>query len=299
MKESGVLRKYMLIILSGVLWGTIGMFIKILYEKGSSSEYTTFLRMFFGFLLLFLITLIKEGAGAFVISRRMLLSCVLLGVVSMSLNNLCYTNAVDRLGMSLAAAMLYMAPVFTAVESKLLFHEKIGPKKTIALAVNVAGCVLAATGGRLSAISVSAAGLLFGLGAALAYSTQTIFGRMATDEGSPFVVATYNFFFAAAFTLIAARPWTTTDRLFDPEILLWGFLFGLIPTTIAYLLFYTGIQGLTESSKVPVLCSVELVAAAALGVAIFDEHLTAASIAGMAMILFSIILTSGIKKCDI
>ena len=299
MKESSLLRKYILIILSGVLWGTIGMFIKILYAKGSSSEYTTFLRMFFGFLLLFLITLIKEGARAFLISRRTLLSCALLGIVSMSINNLCYTNAVNRLGMSLAAAMLYMAPVFTAVESKALFHEVIGPKKTLALAVNVAGCALAATGGSLSGVSVSAAGLLFGLGAALAYSTQTIFGRMATDEGSPFVVATYNFFFAAAFTLIAARPWTTTDRLLDPEILLWGFLFGLIPTAIAYLLFYTGIQGLTESSKVPVLCSVELVAAAALGVIIFDERLTAASTAGMAMILFSIILTSGIKKCDI
>lgn len=298
MKKNVVYRKYILIILSGVLWGTIGMFIKILYAKGSSSEYTTFLRMFFGFLLLFLITLIKEGAGAFAISRRMLFSCVLLGVVSMSINNLCYTNAVNRLGMSLAAAMLYMAPVFTAVESKLLFREKIGPKKTLALAVNVAGCMLAATGGNFSGISVSAAGLLFGLGAALAYSTQTIFGRLATDEGSPFVVATYNFFFAAAFTLIAARPWTTTDSLFDPEILLWGFLFGLIPTTIAYILFYSGIQGLTESSKVPVLCSVELVAAAALGVIIFDEHLTFASVAGMAMILFSIVLTSGIKICD-
>ena len=298
MKKNEVYRKYILIILSGVLWGTIGMFIKILDAKGSSSEYTTFLRMFFGFLLLFLITLIKEGAGAFAISRRMLFSCVLLGVVSMSINNLCYTNAVNRLGMSLAAAMLYMAPVFTAVESKLLFREKIGPKKTLALAVNVAGCMLAATGGNFSGISVSAAGLLFGLGAALAYSTQTIFGRLATDEGSPFVVATYNFFFAAAFTLIAARPWTTTDRLFDPGILLWGFLFGLIPTTIAYILFYSGIQGLTESSKVPVLCSVELVAAAALGVIIFDEHLTFASVAGMAMILFSIVLTSGIKICD-
>ena len=34
MKESGVLKKYMLIILSGVLWGTIGMFIKILHAKG-------------------------------------------------------------------------------------------------------------------------------------------------------------------------------------------------------------------------------------------------------------------------
>ena len=56
---------------------------------------------------------------------------------------------------------------------------------------------------------------------------------LAADEGSPFVVATYYFFFATVFTLAAARPWTIVNDLFDKDILLWGFLFGLIPATIA------------------------------------------------------------------
>ena len=73
-----------------------------------------------------------------------------------------------------------------------------------------------------------------------AYSTQNIFGRLATDEASPFVVATYNFFFAAVFTLIVARPFSTIDDPFDPQLLIWGLLFGLIPTTIAYLIYFAG-----------------------------------------------------------
>lgn len=282
--------KYMLIILSGALWGTIGLFVKVLDSKGSSSEYTTFLRMFFAFALLLVITLIKDGIRAFRISRRMLLSCMLLGFVSMSLNNLCYTNAVNRLGMALAAAILYMAPIFTSIESRLIFHEAIGKRKIAALIINVCGCVLAATGGDLSGAKVSVAGLLFGLGAALAYSTQNIFGRIATDEGSPFVTATYNFFFATVFTLVAARPWTTVPDLFDKDILLWGFLFGLIPTTIAYLLYFAGIQGLTETSKVPVLCSMELVVASLLGVFFFSESFTLVAALGVVMILISIVL---------
>ncbi len=284
--------KYILILISGALWGSIGLFVKVLDAKGSSPEYTTFLRMFFAFVLLLIITLIRDGAGAFRISRSMMLSCMLLGFVSMSLNNLCYTNAVNRLGMSLAAAILYTAPIFTCIESKLLFHEKIGVRKAAALALNVAGCALAATGGDLSGTSISVIGLLFGLGAALAYSTQNIFGRLATDEGSPFVVATYNFLFAALFTLVAARPWRTVDNLFDGNILLWGFLFGLIPTTIAYLLYFAGIQGVKETSKVPVLCSMELVVATILGVILFGEYLPAVSIAGVVMILLSIVLVN-------
>ena len=290
------IRKYALIMLSGILWGTIGLFVKVLDAKGSTSEYTTFMRMFFAFLLLFAITLVKEGIGSFRIGRNTLISCALLGFMSMSLNNLCYTNAVNRLGMSLAAAILYMAPIFTSIQSKLFFHEKVGRNKLIALAFNVIGCVLAATGGRLSLEGVSVIGLLFGIGAAFAYSTQNIFGRLATDEASPFVVATYNFFFAAAFTLVVARPFSTIDDPFEPQLLIWGLLFGLIPTTIAYLLYFAGIQGLTETSKVPVFCSLELVVATVLGAVLFSENLPPASLAGTALILVSIMLMN--RKTD-
>jgi drug/metabolite transporter (DMT)-like permease len=198
--------------------------------------------------------------------------------------------------MSLAAAILYMAPIFTSIQSKLFFHEKVGRNKLIALAFNVIGCVLAATGGRLSLEGVSVIGLLFGIGAAFAYSTQNIFGRLATDEASPFVVATYNFFFAAAFTLVVARPFSTIDDPFEPQLLIWGLLFGLIPTTIAYLLYFAGIQGLTETSKVPVFCSLELVVATVLGAVLFSENLPPASLAGTALILVSIMLMN--RKTD-
>ena len=282
--------KYILIMVSGCLWGTIGLFIKLLDNAGSSPAYTTFLRMSFAFLILAAAALIKEGAGSFRVSRRTLITCMLMGVISMSVNNLCYTNAVSLLGMSLGAALLYMAPVFTAIESKIIFRENIGKWKIAAIALNVIGCTLAATGGDFSGIHVSAAGILFGIGAAFAYSTQNIFGRMATDDAPPFTVAAYNFMFAALFTLLAARPFAGVGDPMDPKILLYRFLFALIPTAAAYLLYFVGISGLTESSKGPVLCSLELVVAAILGAAVFSEHISIGMAAGIAMIFVSIIV---------
>ena len=282
--------KYTLIMVSGCLWGTIGLFIKLLDNAGSSPAYTTFLRMGFAFLILAAAALIKEGAGSFRVSRRTLVTCMMMGVVSMSINNLCYTNAVSLLGMSLGAALLYMAPVFTAIESRVIFSENIGKHKIAAIALNVIGCTLAATGGDFSGIHVSAAGILFGVGAAFAYSTQNIFGRLATDDAPPFTVAAYNFMFAALFTLLAARPFSGVGDPLDPKILLYGFLFALIPTAIAYLLYFVGISGLTESSKVPVLCSLELVVAAILGAAVFSERISVGMAAGIGMIFVSIIV---------
>lgn len=266
------------------------MFIKLLDSAGSSPAYTTFLRMSFAFLILAGAALIKEGAASFRVSRRTLFTCMLMGVVSMSINNLCYTNAVSLLGMSLGASLLYMAPVFTAIESRLIFSEHIGREKITAIALNVIGCTLAATGGDFSGINVSVMGIIFGIGAAFAYSTQNIFGRLATDDAPPFTVAAYNFMFAALFTLIAARPFSGVEDPMDPKIILYGFLFALIPTAIAYLLYFVGISGLTESSKVPVLCSLELVVAAILGAAVFSERISVGIAAGIGMILISIIV---------
>lgn len=287
-----IYKNYFLIIAAGCLWGTIGLFVKLLEQAGSSSEYTTFLRMFFAFLMLLVITIIKDGHGAFRTDRGTLISCILLGFVSMSLNNLFYAKAVSNLGMALAAALLYSAPIFTSIESKIFFKEHIGRNKIIAIAMSAAGCVLAATSGQFASVHLSLAGILFGLGAALAYSTQNIFGRLATDRTSPWVVSTYQFMFASIFTLIVGRPFSTVGNPLDPTILLYGVLFALIPTTIAYLLYFSGVRGITESSKVPVMAAMELVVATVLGIAVFDESFSPISIVGVGLILGSIALMS-------
>ncbi|MCQ2566876.1 MAG: DMT family transporter [Mogibacterium sp.] len=285
-------KNYSLIIAAGCLWGTIGLFVKLLEQAGSSSEYTTFLRMFFAFVMLLVITLIRDGAGAFKTDRGTLISCILLGFVSMSLNNLFYARAVSSLGMSLAAALLYSAPIFTSIESRILFKEHIGKNKITAIALSALGCVLAATGGNFSSVQVSGIGILFGVGAAFAYSTQNIFGRLATNKTSAFVVSTYQFMFASIFTLLVGRPFSTVADPLDPKILMYGALFALIPTTIAYLLYFSGVKGITESSKVPVMAAMELVVATILGIVVFREDFSVISIAGALLILVSIAIMS-------
>ena len=277
---------------AGCLWGTIGLFVKLLNNAGSSSGYTTFLRMSFAFLLLLVITLAKDGIRAFKIDRGTLISCMLLGFISMSLNNLLYTAAVNTLGMSLAAALLYSAPIFTSIESRIIFAEKIGGRKILAIAVCAVGCVLSATGGDFSSVNLSWIGIAFGLGAALAYSTQNIFGKMATGGASPFVVSTYQFLFATVFTVIAGKPFSTVANPLDGTMLLYGFLLALIPTTIAYLLYFSGVQGIEEASKVPVMAAMELVVATILGIIVFHEAFTLGSIAGVVLILASIVVMS-------
>ena len=80
------------------------------------------------------------------------------------------------------------------------------------------------------------------------------------------------------------------------EILVWGFLYALIPTAIAYGLYYQGLQSIAESSKVPVISSVEAVVATIIGVLLYQERLSVFGLVGIALVLSSIVVMNVTPK---
>lgn len=282
-------KSYAYVFIAGSLWGTIGLFVKLMQSYGSSSSYTSFLRMVLGFILLVIITLIKDGPKAFKVNKNTLISCILLGFVCQAVYNVVYSSAVNTIGMSLSSVLLYTAPVFTSITSFLFFKEKIGKQKLFALLINIIGCVLTVTGGHFEGLSFAASGLLFGVAAGFCYSLTAIFGRLASGEGSEFAVATYNFLFAAIF-LALFHPWTTVENPLNLPLLLAGTGFALIPTALGYIFYFKGLQNITESSKVPVVASIETVIATIIGVLVFHENMRPGNIAGIACVLGSIML---------
>ncbi|MBQ6262267.1 MAG: EamA family transporter [Clostridia bacterium] len=287
------LKSFIKIFVTGCLWGTIGLFVKLMEGQGSSSSYTSFLRLLFGALFLAVLTLIVDGPGAFRIGKKTLISCILLGIVCQGVFNLLYSSSVSANGVSVASVLLYTAPVFTTVASLILFREKLNFLKWIALPVNVIGCALTATGGNFSAEALAPLGLLIGVGAGFTYGMTAVFGRIAMREkSSPLAVATYNLFFGCVFIAIVRRPWSTAEKPLDPKLLAFGALFGLIATALAYALYFSGLSGISETSKVPVVASVEVVVASVIGAAVFAENLNPIRIVGIGLVLFSIFLFS-------
>ena len=245
--------------------------------------------MTFAFVILFVVTVIRSGISAFRVSKRVLFFSAMLGLVCHGLYNVFYSWAVMRIGVTVSAVLLNVAPVFTAILSALFFHERVTSHKCIALVVNVIGCVLAATGGQFTAASLSVSGILFGVTSGLCYALTAIFGKLAGDDSDPFVVSTYSYLFAALFLAVFMRPWETPITLTLPIAWL-GFLYALIPTAIGYLLYYQGVQQIQESSKVPVIASMETVTATILGVLVLGERLTGLHYLGIVVVMVSIVL---------
>lgn len=103
----------LLVFLAGLLWGTVGLFVKELERAGSTPELTGLLRVFFAFVIMGIACCMKYGAGALWIDRKTLLVCALLGLICHGVYNIFYSMAVALVGVSISAVLLNIAPVFT------------------------------------------------------------------------------------------------------------------------------------------------------------------------------------------
>lgn len=85
---------YVLIFAAGMLWGTIGLFVKQMEECGSSSAMTSFLRVLFAALAMLPLSIVRDRWRSLLFNGKTLLYCALLGVVCHGVYNIFYSLSV-------------------------------------------------------------------------------------------------------------------------------------------------------------------------------------------------------------
>lgn len=287
MKEQN--KGYLLILAAGALWGTIGFFATLLSDMGMNAGSVAFFRVLASAVMLALTLLIKgKGISLFRISRRGLISCMLVGFVSQAFYNVCYMNTIEQNGMATAAVFLYTSPIYVAILSCLFFHEPLTGNKILAIMINIIGCVLTVTGGAFSDVRISMFGLIMGLLAGFTYALLPILSRTGAADENPYTAAFYGQLFGALLLFILIHPNQNIGTVIDWKVLLVLVGFGVVPSAMAYIAYYGGISKITETSKVPVIASVETVVAAVIGLLAFGQKLGAVKILGIALVLCSI-----------
>ena len=153
-----------------------------------------------------------------------------------------------------------------------------------------AGCVLVSGG--FTGDSISAKGLLLGLGAGFGYGLYSIFGKYALQRGySTYTITTYTFLFALVGTMPFMKPEHVVHNLAGWKIssILFALAMAILTTVVAYLLYTKGLQGM-ESGKAAIVASVEPVMAAVVGTLLYKERMQIGGVAGMMLVLLSCIV---------
>ena len=284
-------RSFIKIFVTGCLWGTIGLFVKLMEAQGSSSSYTSFLRLFFGALLLAVITLIADGPTAFKIGRKTLISCILLGIVCQGAFNILYSTSVSMNGMAVGSVLLYTAPVFTTAASVLLFREKLTKRKAICAAIAVSGMVLVSgvtEGGGAGTGNLK--GVMLGLGAAVCYASVIIMNKKITGVDA-YRKTTIQMLCAG---LVMVPYMLLTGGIdgagFTITAVLLLLVVGVIHTGFAYVLYFGSMDGL-KAQSIAMLSYIDPVTALLLSALVLREPLSAAGVAGAIMILLSAVIS--------
>jgi drug/metabolite transporter, DME family len=186
--------------------------------------------------------------------------------------------AVRETGVALGTVVaLGSAPVVTGLLAWALRRGRPGPRWTAATALAATGLAVLATGGGSGDVRLS--GVLLALVAAASYAGYTLATKDLLDAGVPSGAAIAAVFAGGALLLAPALVLLPAGWVATPAGAAEVLFLGLVPTTLAYVLFARGL-GRISAAETSTLILAEPLTATALGVVLLGEHLTAATVAG-------------------
>lgn len=273
---------YILVITAGILWSTLGLFANTLLDKGVRPEQLAFIRLFLGFLILFVYSLVKMPK-VLKISKKTFIYCLMIGVISQAGFNLCYFNSINHVGVSAAAVLLYTSPLFLAFLSKLVYKEQLNKNKIISLIVCFTGSILAITGGSLEMGKLNTVGIILGILAAITYACMSIISKTALKECEGITLLIYGFLIGAILMTPLAKPWELGRYISDFSVI--GL--GVVPAAGAYICYIEGISKGIELSIAGILASGELVGSAIIGWTLLGEEFSTVKLIGVVLMILS------------
>ena len=215
-------------------------------------------------------------------SRRSVLILALFGVVNVPVFFLSYQLAIQKSGSALAIVLMFTAPVWVALLSRIVFQESIDRGKLAAIFMALFGVVLVCLSGGSLGGEVSYVGLGSGIVCGLFYAGQFIFYSWWKERLSTAVLFAFTFLPASAvlacfaeFQPISAAGWTGIA------------LPAFVSTYAAYYLYGRSLLYLTPV-QAAVIGNLEPVAGTILSWWFWNENFSAAGWLGCACVIVSV-----------
>ncbi len=275
-----------MVMAAGILWGCMGLFVRLLNGYGLYSIQLSSIRFIFGTTALCLFALIYDRS-LFRIKLKDLWLFILAGVLGITCTSIFYFTTISGEGMGVAAVLMYLAPAIVTVLSRIFFGERFTTARVTACVLAVVGCALVS--GVFSISGISLKYLFTGIMSAVCYGSYSIISKLILQRGyRPFTVTIWAFIASTA----ASLPFTDFPQILSvmsahPVTILYGAALAVPICTAAYVLFTCGLKFIAPG-KASVLASVEPVTAAVIGAAVFREHMDAMNILGVALVISSI-----------
>lgn len=291
MKKS---KAYIFIILSSFLFGTSGIFVRLLSPYGFSSMQMTAMRGIVSAVALSLFALITNKK-LFKTTLKELCLFILSGVFMFGAAFFYYT-AMEYTTVATAVVLMYSAPIYVLLFSVLFLKEKLTALKAVAVAVMLVGMALVS--GIVGGMEFNFWGVFFAIAAGVAYAAYNIVAKIEMKRGNdPMTAMIYCYIVMG----LLAGLWADVPDMVgltaqDPLLLIPLILsIGLFTCAVPYLMYTVSLKKIPAGTA-SALALIEPMAAILYSVVFFNEPLTWTLVIGVVLILGAVFLISRIKE---
>ncbi|MFJ7840299.1 DMT family transporter [Lysinibacillus sphaericus] len=273
---------YFFVLLAAILWGMTGTAQTFLDKGVSSIAVATIRSAIGGGLLLVAVVLLRK-----ISFRTWSWKWTILAAASIALFQGLFFTSIRLTGVAIGTVVtIGSAPMFSGMLEWLFWKTRPSKIWGIATIMTITGCILLFINSGDRAIHLGGVGLAVCAGLSFAVYTNMSKQLMAQQEALPAVAMTFSIcaVLLLPFSISSGFSWLAEMQN------LWTMIFmGVMCTSIAYLLFLSGLQKISSSSAVT-LSLAEPLTAAMLGVLLVGEHLSSTSWVGVAMLLGGIVV---------
>jgi DME family drug/metabolite transporter len=279
---------YILAIAAAVLWSTLGLLGKYIYQYDADPLTVVTIRAVVAFATLALVLALVDRRYLLVRPRDVPFFAAY-GLIGVTLNYASYFYALRWTTVTTAVILLYTYPAIVTVFAALFMDETLNWMKGLVLGLTFCGCFLVVEGYSLAAWRLNLRGGLFGLGAGVTAAAYSLMGKKALGRYKSWTAVCYAFGFGAAF-LLPFRPPGVLLRTHYP----WQAWLGILalawfPTLLAYALFTTSMAHI-EASQASIIATLEPVLAVLLASVVLGERVSLPQGIGAALVLGGVLL---------
>lgn len=243
----------LLIIISGILYGTITPGAQIFINRGLSSLEISFFRSFFVSLILLPVVL---KFSVYLPRKKALPFFIAYGLNGALLEVMMFASLGLGVPVALVALLLYSQPVWTIFLGKIFLDEKITRIKIFSAIIGFCGIAVLVKSWQAGSVE-SLLGLALAVGAGVLLSIWVILGKKSADLEQHYITTTFSWsFFGALWLAFFYTAWKTifgesevfsfSYSLIQTQwfpLLLFAVFSGLLP----HLLFYRGVVTVSGS----------------------------------------------------
>lgn len=292
-KQKKISKKIYLLfpILSGILFGSSGIFVRTLTQNGIDATTLLFLRFSIAILVL-LIAIIATDKELLKIRLNDFKLLIITALCIIGLN-LFYNTAMNTISLSIAAVLLSSAPVFVIIIAYIIFREKITKSKVISILLVIIGCVLTTGIVEGNASNISTIGLVGGVVAAIFWAIYTIASKKSLENG----LHTYTIlFYSLILITLILTPFTDFGQIasYVNANIMGNTLFLLLHSTFSfampYILLTVSLNHVDSGSASILTSGAEPLAALIFGMLIYSEIPTVLMFIGILITIGALVI---------